>query len=202
MRAQVAVSFVLVFLGGVAATTGRAAAGSSTPEFRGFAADVDAYHASSWTFTDPIDPYGDHHISMDVGLGLRLSYAVSPRFAPYAAVHLVTSDFGEKTGTTSSIGMQLRIPWTRRFMPFATAGIGHLSDPEFNVSYDLAEFGAGMQVFLSGRLALHPLLEFVTPLGDGEREIDGGKRDVELDVHPIRGSFGLTWFLGARSGEG
>lgn len=197
MRSRVTVPFVLALLCGAIAASGHAA---TAPWFRGFATDVDLFHASRWSYTDPIDPSGGAEVNGRLGLGLRLSYVLTPNIAPYVALHLITHDSGQQNGTSSSVGAQLRLPWTRRITPFANAGVGHLSDPVARGSYDFAEFGGGIQLFVTGRLAFHPVLEFVHPLGDGERELDDGRtRDVPLDVNPWRTSFGLTWYMGKRA---
>jgi len=198
--ARASVSFFLAVFCGASAASGHAATDSGAPRFRGFAADVDLFHASRWSYTDPMDASGGFGVRGRPGLGLRLSYATSASLAPYVSVHLTTHDWGQQNGTYSSVGMRLRLPGTRRIMPFANAGVGHLSDRGVRVSYNFAEFGGGTQLFVSGRLAFHPVLEFVRPLGDGKRELDGGQRiDVPLDVNPWRASFGLTWYLGKRA---
>ena len=200
MATRATVSILLAVLCGTAAASGYAATDSGAPRFRGISADVDLFHVGPWFYDDPMDVYGGSGAGGRSGLGLRLSYAPSGNLAPYVAMHLITHDWGQQNGTYTSVGMQLRQPWKRRIMPFANAGVGHLSDRGIRVSYNFAEFGGGIQLFVSGRLAFHPALEFIRTLGDGKRELDGGRtRDVPLDVNPWRASFGLTWYMGKRA---
>jgi hypothetical protein len=199
MRAHAIVwIFLAVFLG-AATPSSYAATGSGAARFRGFAADIDLFRSERWSYVDPMSPDGGFVSGGRPGLGLRLAYATSANVAPYVAVRLITHDWGQQNGTYTSVGIQLRQPWKRRIIPFANAGMGHLSDHGIKMSFDFAEVGAGLQFLVSGRLAFHPVLEIVRPLREGKRELDGGQtRYFPLDVNPWRASFGLTWYLGRR----
>jgi hypothetical protein len=196
MKIRFALCLVLTLLFGSIAFVGTGIA-TTRPLFHGTALDLDIYHAYRWSFSDPLDPTANSLVGGRPGLGVRLSYAVTPRIAPYAALHAVTHDWGNQDGTAVSVGAQLRVPWKRRVMPFVGAGVGHLHDSSVDASFDFAEVGGGVQLFVSRRLAFHPIFEAEIPLGDGELELaNGASRNVDLDVNPWRASFGLTWFLG------
>jgi len=190
VRSTIALGLSLALCpGGV--TSARAATG---PRFRGVDIRADYVHVHKSPFYE-----GPLSVSSASGFGLHFSYAPSPTFAPYFGMSFAPHDWGNQTAIYYSGGLGVRFPWTRRLMAFANGGYGYLRDPERRVGYNFIEFGAGVELFASGRLAFHPALELIFPVGSADAVHPlPGDPSPSLDADQYRLSLGLTWFMGPR----
>ena len=136
----------------------------SKPRFHGFALKVHGVKTSPWTWTR----FGGAFQARQAGgLGLNVSYAPVPSLAAYVAADLLVVASEYLTGwTTYEAGLQMRLPLHPLLMPYASAGLGHLS-ADNSPGYNFATFGVGVEFFALRRLALHYGAQLGLPLGNG-----------------------------------
>ena len=108
---------------------------------------------SSWSFSEDIPELGraePHEIPASSGLGGRLSYAVRPDLALFAAGSV--GMYGSESGyNTYEGGVEARVPRPgARVLPFVQASVGRLHWSG-GMSYTFAGLGAGAELFVSER---------------------------------------------------
>jgi hypothetical protein len=174
---------------------------SPRPRFHGIALKPHFQLTSAWSYSyvDGVPPQTFvSNVEGGLGLGLQLSYAITPNLAPYFGV-----DVGSELTTESAqswvaygMGLELRFPVSRHVLPYGSVGATrwvHRDGLDF--SYTLATFGGGLEVFLSRRLALHYGLRFSTPVSGGK---DYWGRQATVDATQRFHLFGLSWYVGRR----
>ena len=125
---------------------------------------------------------------------MNVSYAPVPNVAVYIAEDLLVEEFENLSGwKTYEAGLQIRFPVHALLMPYASAGLGHLSTNNFP-SYSFATFGVGVEFFAWRRLAFHYGAQLGLPLGSGT----GGGQSVPLLNNYRRQFLGLSLYVGAR----
>jgi len=161
------------------------------PRFHGFAFKVHGVKTSPWTWTCF---GGTCQARQAGGLGLNVSYAPVPTLAAYVAADLLVEASSEYlTGwTTYEAGLQMRLPLHPLLMPYASAGLGHLS-ADNSPGYNFATFGVGVEFFALRRLALHYGAQLGLPLGNGTWQ----GQSVPLLNNYRRQVLGLSVYLGA-----
>jgi len=125
---------------------------------------------------------------------LNVSYAPVSNVAVYIAADLLVEDFENLSGwKTYEGGLQMRFPLHPLLMPYASAGLGHLSAGIYYPSYTFATFGVGVEFFALRRLAFHYGAQLGLPLGNGTLQ----GQSVPLLNNYRRQFLGLSLYLGA-----
>ncbi len=167
----------------------------SKPRFHGFGFKVHGVKTSPWTWTCSLGGTSNTCQARQAGgLGLSVSYAPVPSVAAYVAADLLVEEFENLRGwRTYEAGLQMRVPLHPLLMPYASAGLGHLSAGIYYPSYNFATFGVGVEFFALRRLAFHYGAQLGLPLGNGTWQ----GQSVPLLNNYRRQFLGLSLYLGA-----
>lgn len=170
---------------------------SAQQAFQGPILGLEVIRTPAWTFDEQIPgSFVDHHaIPAASGLEFRAGWAVVPYAGPFAAasVSFHSRDGSDLSGfTTVSGGIEGRLPGVAgALVPTAELGLGHLSWSG-GLGYTYALAGAGVDLFVFRRVALHAGVQAGWPLGDGTRN----GRNAVLDADVVRLSVGGRLALG------
>jgi len=174
---------------------------SPRPRFRGIALKPHFQLTSAWSYSyvDGVPPQTFvGNVEDGLGLGLQLSYAITPNLAPYVGVDVgseLTLESGQ-SWVAYGLGLELRFPVSRLVLPYGSVGATHWVHRDgLDFSYTQATFGGGLEMFLSRRLALHYGLRFSIPVSDGK---DYWGTQVTVDATQPSHLFGLSWYMGRR----
>jgi Outer membrane protein beta-barrel domain len=174
---------------------------SPRTRFHGIALKQHFQLTSAWSYSyeDAVPPQTfTGTVEQGLGLGLQVSYAITPNLAPYFGVDLgseLTTESGQ-SWVAYGPGLEVRFPVSRRWLPYVSAGATrwvHRDGLDF--SYTQMTFGGGLEVFVSGRLALHYGFRVSSPVSDGKDHF-GTLATVHGTVRSHR--FGLSWYLSRR----
>jgi hypothetical protein len=152
---------------------------------------------SSWTITEYTE-FGpvDSTVEEAGGPGLKLSYAMHPNFALFAAADL--NLYGDLSAySILAVGAEYRLPIMGRFVAAVSGGIGRYTESD-QVLFNVGVFDGGIEFFIFRRLALDAGLQVLTALGDGRHEGRFETTRVKLDSTIRRKRLGLSWYLGRR----
>lgn len=179
-QARQAWGLLALLVGAPACAVAEATDTARAPIDRGLALNVHVPFVSTWAYSydygDPSNP--GYRIAVPVGhgfgLGLELSYGISPLVSAYVGGDLAGSGLFESGDSWVSYGTGVQLHWPRAHLvrPYASAGIGRrviISSQGANTSManSFAALGVGVELYASRRLALEYAVRFTMPSGHG-----------------------------------